>query len=276
VSTGVCIRSDSWKLVASRLRPTLSSVVERHALELGIDSRDLEKQMLLHLPRFTPDELGEVDRLCDEALRLGVKLSSSRAEFSGWWNQLRIPFLEKDKVEARECDAQVAQEVYRRFHYIGSVREAVAHVGLFDSAVPDVPFAIAALSRMDIIELQQSLPRSDATLVLSRVFAFNWAPKNSISYLLGSVNKWVRRNAPEVCQLITYLNPNLGFAGSSYMASNWHLLLETPLQYLYFDGNYITYRAFQRLEESDRGRVQKSLYQLAPLRVLKYSVGEKG
>jgi len=267
----------SWKEAASHLEQMLSEVVEESSLRLDVDARDLRKRMLLHLPRFEADRLFDRDTLKSEAIRLGERLSSLQEDYRGWSRRPPIPALEKSKIEVRPCDPAIAQEIYRRFHYIGSCRDALIHIGLFDACFP-IPFALAALSEMDILELKKLLPRDQGgdTLVLSRVFAFSWAPRNSISFLLGAVHAWVRDNASGVRDLITYLNPNLGFSGSSYAAANWRPLLETPAQYLYLNDNYISCRTYLALEEGARSGVKRSLYQLEPLRIFAYSVRTKG
>jgi hypothetical protein len=270
-------RTTSWKEAASHLEQMLSATVEECSIKLDVDARDLRKQMLLHLPRLEADRLFARDTLRHEAVRLGERLSSLQDGYRGWSKRPPIPALEKSKIEVRPCDPTIAQEIYRRFHYIGSCRNALIHVGLFDPLFP-FPFALAALSEMDILELKKLLPHDQRgdTLVLSRAFAFSWAPRNSISFLLGSVHAWVRENAPGVQDLITYLNPNVGFVGSSYTAANWRPLLETPAQYLYLNDNYITYRTYLALEESARSEVKRSLYELEPLRIFAYSVRTKG
>jgi hypothetical protein len=47
-----------------------------------------------------------------------------------------------------------------------------------------------------------------------------------------------------VSDYVTYVNPNMGFTGSSYRASGWHLLGTEPgTTYRYLDERYITDRA---------------------------------
>jgi len=46
-----------------------------------------------------------------------------------------------------------------------------------------------------------------------------------------------------VTDWVSYVNPNMGFTGVSYLASAWHLLGEQPnTTYRYLDGRYITDR----------------------------------
>lgn len=92
--------------------------------------------------------------------------------------------------------------------------------------------------------------------VVSRVFAFEGAPKNSISYLLSRVARAERRRG--VTDLLTYVNPNMGFTGNSYRASGWRLLgKETGTTYRYLDGRYITDRRL----EAEFGKHNDRTYQ---------------
>jgi hypothetical protein len=77
--------------------------------------------------------------------------------------------------------------------------------------------------------------------VLSRVFAFEGSPRNSISYMLSRAA--VEESCLGVTDLVTYVNPNMGFAGSSYRASGWNLLGTEPgTKYRCIDERYMTDR----------------------------------
>jgi hypothetical protein len=66
--------------------------------------------------------------------------------------------------------------------------------------------------------------------------------------------------------LITYLNPNLGFTGASYKASNWHVIgIELGNRYAYLDGRYITDRRLAALARDELARVEYSQMQFRPL-----------
>jgi hypothetical protein len=80
-------------------------------------------------------------------------------------------------------------------------------------------------------------------LVLSRVFAFDWAPHNAITYLLRRALVVAQDEHPSVRLVVTYVNPNLGFSAASYRAGNWTLFArEHGTRYAYLDGEYVTDR----------------------------------
>jgi hypothetical protein len=77
--------------------------------------------------------------------------------------------------------------------------------------------------------------------VLSRVFAFPRTPPNALSTLLSRVAKQQKLLGVEL--LLTYVNPNVGFTGVSYRASNWTPMGSERVEaYYYVDERYITNR----------------------------------
>ncbi len=79
--------------------------------------------------------------------------------------------------------------------------------------------------------------------MLSRVFAFDWAPPNAITFLVRRATVVARERHPTARMILTYVNPNLGFSGASYRAGNWSLIArEHGTRYAYLDGEYVTDR----------------------------------
>jgi hypothetical protein len=257
-----------------RALPLAYGLTKEVAFCSGAVERDLLKQVLLHLPRLDPDSLGGAAPLRAEIERLAARLITRQAPFERWARQLPLESLERDSLVFAPCRAEVARVIHERFHYIGSFREG-RHLALFHSRAADIPLALATLSRMDIGNLTPFFPSAEArrqVLVLSRLFAFDWAPRNTVSYLLGQTYKFARARLPKVESLLTYLNPNLGFTGASYQASNWNTFLEVPARYAYLDGNYITFRAILELAPSARRSVRYSRVPLEPLKLLRYEL----
>src|SRR5207245_11774724 len=105
--------------------------------------------------------------------------------------------------------------------------------------------ALAAFSPFDLSHVSGLLPTTEArVMVLSRVFVFDWAPRNCVSYLLAKARSWIEEEVPSTAMLLTYVNPNVGFTGASYRASGWvSFAEEEPTVYAYVDGLYTTERA---------------------------------
>ena len=116
--------------------------------------------------------------------------------------------------------------------------------------------------------LRQFRIPQEEVLDVSRVFAVESAPANSISTLLSRVRTWVRRNEPSIKLLTTAVDPNLGFTGASYRAANWKKWMTIKARpYLYEDGRYVTPRQlrerygtsrFDELQAMFPGRFERS------------------
>jgi hypothetical protein len=77
-------------------------------------------------------------------------------------------------------------------------------------------------------------------LDVSRVYSRDVAPHNAISSLLSKVR---RSLSGTIDLLITAVDPNLGFVGSSYRAAGWQLWMTVePRYYLYCDRRYASPR----------------------------------
>jgi len=257
------------------IKHTVDTSVRNVCASTRIGERDLLKQLLLHLPRFSVAQLMSANVIRTEAERLGSSLMSRRDGFTLINGVPTADNLSARKLVLREVTPEIARIIHERFHYIGSFHPGSVHLGLFFENMTDLPAALASVAPMDIHRLDKLFPSIEEkkkVLVLSRVFAFDWAPRNSISYLLGRVNNWIKGNMPEVTTLLTFLNPNLGFSGSSFKAANWNPFLEIEPVCEYLDGDYVSYRTMAGLSEFSRKRVKHCALDLRPLKLLRYDI----
>jgi hypothetical protein len=253
----------------------IRSAIMHVAKDPGIGERDLTRRLFLHLPRFSMEELNDSTLIRSEAERLAAQIERKRRDYRFLENRPKIQSLIRGDFELRECSPRIARVIHKSFHYLASYHEGVVHLGLFEKDDTEFPMALASLSPMDIRRLYTTFPTSEVRkkiLVLSRVFAFDWAPRNTISYLLSNVDGWLRRNIPEIKSLLTFLNPNLGFSGASLRASNWNTFLELEPVSSYIRGNYVPYRLMLGLPDNLRQRVSSSLQAQRPLKVLRYDL----
>jgi hypothetical protein len=246
----------------------------------GVDEGSLLKQLSIHLPRLTFEENNSAACVMREAERLADRLASLRREYldsvpEGSRDKLGINDLVVEPIE----DDQ-ARPILERFHYLLSHRQHSLHFGLRKPGSSSWPVAVVSLSGFDLSNLQSSLPAgsgSSSLMVVSRVYAFNPAPPNSISFLLARVRQWLAINRPAVGFLVTYLNPNVGFSGSSYRADNWTRYgEESDTRYIYLDSDYKTDRwladsigtsDLAELRKRLGNRVSASLFRLRALEI---------
>jgi hypothetical protein len=94
--------------------------------------------------------------------------------------------------------------------------------------------------------MQFQVPQSRVWDV-SRVYSIDVAPANSISFLLAKVRNFFRQGVGDAELLITAVDPNLGFTGSSYRAANWHRWMSIQARpYLYVDRLYTSPRQLRQ------------------------------
>jgi len=214
----------------------LRACVESVARAANRPVRSLHLQALLQLPRVA-DRRGIVPAAIADAL-----LHDLAGELPGateWLVRRSASWL--GSLHFREIDDALARDVMERFHCLRSPRTDGRGYRLTTDAGRLV--ALCVSSPLDVAHLCDLLAlhgrSNDGARVVSRVFALEGAPKNSISYLLSRVARAEARRG--VTDFVTYVNPNMGFTGSSYRASGWLLLGNEPgTTYRYLDGRYIT------------------------------------
>jgi hypothetical protein len=227
----------------------------------GVGPRALRLQALLHLPRIaSPSGMVPAALAVREIDRLALLLTAE----IGPCHQLAAPprRLPKSPRELKvgPVPSDEARVIQEHFHYLRSWRpDTVAFAACFDERVA----ALASVAPLDVEPIIASLPArldADDVAVVARTFAFDWAPRNTITYLLARVGRALAEHEKKQ-MLVTYLNPNLGFTGASYKAANWTLYAhECGTRYAYLDRNYITDRKLrERYGTADPVRLQALL-----------------
>ena len=199
---------------------------------VGVDEFDLYLQARLHAPVLSPD--WTLNELAELANRRG-RISDFSPEFMPRSLPGRVSDLRFGVVSDR-----LAESIHRNVHYLRSARALSQHFGL--STATGAICALASVSPLDDPNMMSALSENsaipDSSLVVSRVFVFRWAPRNCISYLLGKVANYLRANLRSI-ELLTYVNPNLGFSGASYRAANWRLVgVDARTEFVYINGLY--------------------------------------
>lgn len=200
--------------------------------------RPLHLQALLQLPRCADSEGVVANSIVESVLS---ELAWELPVKSEWFvhDAGSSPRL----LRFHTLDENTARDVTNRFHYLRSARTDGRAYGLSTSTAHLVVLCVS--SPLDVEGLRALLTlngrSSKFPRVISRVFAFEGVPKNSISYMLSRVAREERQLG--VTDFVTYVNPNMGFTGHSYVASGWRLLGTEPgTKYRYIDGRYTTDR----------------------------------
>ncbi|TWD83796.1 hypothetical protein FB561_4965 [Kribbella amoyensis] len=223
----------------------LSDLVRDAAVRNGLEPRALAVRTLLHLPRVArQDGTLSQRQLQDEIRRSGADLRADQARI-----RALIPdskFLLQELLFVRYSEADAAR-IFTNLHYLRSARPGSLNFALVDP-VYRLPVSLCSVSPLEWrqvgrqLAVQFQVPRERAWDI-SRVYSFDIAPANAISYLLAKVRSYVRQECPGVDLLTTAVDPNLGFTGSSYRAANWHRWMSiAPRPYLYVDRQYASPR----------------------------------
>jgi hypothetical protein len=268
-----------WGLLWRDLDPMVRPMVSDAASEHKVSERDLLVSTRLHLPRLTIQELSSSPVVRSEIERIAHRIETTRS-FYPRPAPTRMAVLTKSSVSFSRIDAEIARVIHERFHYVGSFREGV-HFGLFEKGRQDpseLPITMATFSELDVQHLKDLMFGHDnryAGLLLSRVYSFDHAWRNSTSYLLAMGAAWLRRNRPDVRTLFTYVNPNLGFTGVSYRASNWTEVGEKAISYRYLRDQYLSARRYAVVDVVDVPVIRRAIYHLLPLKIWSYTLPTK-
>ena len=216
-----------------------------HARERAIDPLTLRSRLLLHLPQFvTGDSLPGEHVIQREILAASDFLEERQRPYAEWLKRPEKPIALSD-LEFISLDDNAAKIYHERFHYIGSYRPG-RHFAFRDRNSGRI-VCIGSIASFDLghaeKEIKQNVdPRS--AFMLSRFFAFRWAPEKTFSYFHGKLRLELIKEF-DAKLMFSFVNPNLGFNGNSYKSANWTLFArEEATRYMYLDGRYCTMRFF--------------------------------
>jgi hypothetical protein len=228
------------------------SVVRQALSDLGAATVDGDffRRLMMHLPRLA-DQAGNVDAkiLEAEAHRL-AEAEERQQQLREDWSSLPEP-VDVKKVSFSPLDEENAIFIFGSLHFLRSYRADAEYFAIRDSSTGRL------LSCCGVAAFRWPAPRdtlanklqisSDEILDLCRMYTLPGSPRNSVSKLLALAVRHLRRTTSAKI-LTTVVDPNLGFTGSSYRASNWSLvgLIEHP-PFRYYKESFRT--AGQLVEE---------------------------
>lgn len=223
--------------VAARER-LLLNYVESAARVADRPARPLHLQALLQLPCLADVHGFAPSQAIDELL---AELAEELPVKAEWF--VRDSDSSPRLLNFHAVEPNRARDVMQRFHYLRSPRTDGRAYGLNTESGHLI--ALCVSSPLDVERLRELLAAcgrpTESARVVSRIFVFEGAPNNSISYMLSKVAREEQRLG--VTDFVTYVNPNMAFTGSSYRASGWQLLgIEPGTTYRYIDGRYTTDR----------------------------------
>jgi hypothetical protein len=230
-----------------RFSPTsaFGALVGETARRVAVEPRALAVRGLLHLPRVASHSGWVTTWQAQRELRINAE----RLRNDVWAARLHLPL---NKLPLRELAFEVIHQsralpLLTSLHYLRSVREDSLYFALVDP-IDRRPVSLCSVSRLEWKCVSNQLHaqfdiRLGGAWDVSRVYSVDGAPANAISLLLSKVRVYYRRNFPSADLLVTAVDPNLGFTGSSYRASNWQLWMTVKARpYLYEYDRHVTPR----------------------------------
>jgi hypothetical protein len=246
------------------------ALVMETALRVGVEPRALAVRVLLHLPRVATHS-GWVTRW--QAQR-ELRISADRLHGDARAVSEHLPvkkFLLRE-LAFEVIDPSRALPLLTSLHYLRSAREDSLYFALVDP-IDRLPVSLCSLTRLEWKRVSNQLQaqfdiRARGAWDVSRVYSVDGAPANAISFLLSKVRVYFRRNFPSADLLVTAVDPNLGFTGSSYRASSWQQWMTVKARpYLYENDLHVTPRQLRerfgtaslpQLQAKYPGRFQQS------------------
>ncbi len=219
------------------------------ARRTDLDHRALSVRTLLHLPRVASSRgsvsRAQVDR---ELFFSGRQLRKDAVAARGLISAGKA---ELGELLFTEVPPAQAEAIFSKLHYLRSGRPDSLNFALIDPCdlLPVTLCSVSPLQWRRIasqIQARFDVPAGNIWDI-SRVYSRNGAPPNAISYLLSRVRATLRRGDHDVELLITAVDPNLGFLGTSYRAANWQQWLTVQARpYLYYERRYISPRQLRQ------------------------------
>jgi len=212
---------------------------ERHEL------RSVAVRTLLHLPRVA-DHGGFVtkEQIDADVDRFAEQLAADQGAVKNLISTREVEDL--DDLEFKRLDADGPAEIFDHLHYLRRARAESDYYALVNPA-DGLPVSICSVSPLQWRRVGQQLTRQfgvpmGAVREVSRLFTCDVAPKNSVSRLLKMLRKALESES-DAQLLSTVVDPNPGFTGASYRASNWQQWMTVRARpYLYYDKNYMSLR----------------------------------
>lgn len=220
------------------------------ARDADVDPRALSVRTLLHLPRVATRTGWVTGAQIKREISHGARLLRKDAMAV----RHLIPdskFALQELIFTEDFDTVTANKLFSSLHYLRSARPGSRNFALVDP-IDRRPVTICSVSPLEWkkvgnqIHVQFGIPQ-ETIWDVSRVYSCDVAPPNAISFLLARVRSSLGRSARNIDLLVTAVDPNLGFTGSSYCAANWQRWLTVqPRPYLYQDRLYASPRQLQQ------------------------------
>ena len=132
-------------------------------------------------------------------------------------DDIKMSLLDKNRVVLRPINSSIAKDLIIKHHYSHTWPVAKLVLGLY---VDEVLNAVIVYGHSATPRMAASLP-SKNYWELQRLFSFDWAGKNTESFLIAESIRYIKNNHKEIDCLVSFADPDQGHVGTIYQASNW-------------------------------------------------------
>jgi hypothetical protein len=262
------------------------ALVRETALRVDLEPRALGVRVLLHLPRVASHSGWVTKWQVQRELRISA--AGLHTDESAVRSDLADKGYPLSALAFDEIDPNRGLRVVTALHYLRSARPGSRYFALVDPV--GRPVSLCSISPLQWQCVARAIHKHfgiapERVLDVSRVYSIYNTPRNAISTLLSRVRRYVRQNLPSIDLLVTAVDPNLGFTGSSYRAANWQEWMTVRARpYLYKNDRYVSPRQLHEqfgtsnlkdLEAKHAGTFQKSKVRLLDSMVFCSSVREE-
>lgn len=245
-------------------------IIFRNEVQFGLPTGYLKTQVALHLPRFSLKEIMINNKINEhlmeaECSRLGEQIKTKIKSLPENFTQIVTdkreetilfhkngnifeikPGGRKHEVLFSLVDSSVGVLIQTKLHYLSNYRvDTVYHYGLFRKG-ESFPFSYLAVSFLDRKYILDVIPfeaNFKDIMVITRLYNINNSPRNSASLLLSLTRSEIKSKHRNVKALVTSVNPNVLFTGSSFKSAAFDLFALMPFEPLYYQDNYLTRKA---------------------------------
>lgn len=204
----------------------------------------------------------------DRASLMKLKLKASTSQFR-MSRGTAVVQQTGEVIYFRPLTPRVSRLYARTHHYLHHYREdEYASFGAFQAG-QKYPFAWVSYSKVGRryrhLLLQKAGYNSQSSLELTRAWCNADSPKNTMSmlyaYAHGAMQDFWRRHGSQLESVISSINPNLGFRGTSFRAVGFETVGLKPTMYSYLVNQdnshvYLTRRAIDALQKNHTAKTR--------------------
>lgn len=175
-------------------------------------------------------------------------------DFDPGQKRRKLKRLDRDAIEIREVNFALARRLVETYHYTHRWPPSATFAigGFYRARLLGIVVYGTGASPYLVTAAFDGLDRKEGW-ELVRLFAFDWAPKNVESYLIGRSFRYLEAKRPDIRVVLSFADPGQGHLGTIYQATNWLYTGTTAGQYyLRTEDGLVHSRTYNELPLSER------------------------